>query len=64
MNENEITVRTIELLCYEILDIIEFYDLMMATPSCNTCVRARECEVVPAPGEQVRYNCHLWEGEA
>lgn len=39
------------------------FEAMMALPNCNTCYVKRECKYTPKPGDRVRINCALWEGE-
>ena len=58
-----VTPEFIKALCYHIIDTIDFYELMERTPNCNTCGKQANCAIVPAPGQQVRYNCAFYEAE-
>ena len=46
-------------LLYHAADCIQYYDRVSCLPDCNDCGRAKECEYLPKPGEQVRINCPL-----
>ena len=62
MNEEmKIDSTVIKALCYHIIDIIEFYELMERTHDCNDCGNIDNCGIAPDYGEQVRYNCYLWK---
>ena len=53
--------ETIRSLLYHMIDILEYYKLMSNTPNCNDCGNLNDCGIAPDYGQQVRYNCHLWE---
>lgn len=57
----KIDSTVIKALCYHIIDIIEFYELMERTHNCNDCGNIDYCGIAPDYGEQVRYNCYLWK---
>lgn len=38
------------------------YKAIMETgQNCNTCGKQKNCEYAPGWGQQIRYNCPLWE---
>ena len=41
--------------------LIALRDIWDTGRECNTCNRKSNCEYVPYLGQQVRYNCPLWE---
>lgn len=42
-------------------DVLVFAERMKKATSCNDCGKKAECLYRPDWGEQVRYNCILWE---
>lgn len=45
-----------------IADTLQFAAEVLQMPSCYDCADVRECQVCPAWGKPVRYNCPLWRG--
>lgn len=60
--DKKIDINDIRAMCYKIIDIIDFYNLMERTHSCNDCAEVKECGYAPDYGQQVRYNCYFWRG--
>lgn len=52
--------ETIRSLLYHLIDIVEFYNILETTHSCNDCGNIVTCGIAPDYGQQVRYNCYLW----
>ncbi len=46
-----------------IADTLQFAAEVLQMPSCNDCADVLECQVAPAWGKPVRYNCPLWRGK-
>ena len=44
-----------------ILDCLQALRNITETGNCNECGKKWECEYVPRPGQQVRYNCPHFE---
>lgn len=47
---------------YSISDRLAAYRAIMETgKNCNACGKRNTCEYIPGWGQQIRYNCPLWE---
>ena len=46
---------------YYILDSLRALKNIQEAGSCNECRESRNCEYVPSPGQQVRYNCPFFQ---
>ena len=44
-------------------DMISYAERIMQLPTCNECVRKRECQYLPDWGAMVRINCPLYRGK-
>lgn len=48
---------------YYVIDSLTCLKNIMESGDCNTCLRKNACEMVPKPGEPVRYNCYAYIGD-
>ena len=44
-----------------ILDVCRTYRDIEESGQCNNCVKKKNCEYAPKPGQLVRYNCPFYE---
>ena len=57
------TNKGVAAIFYKAADALLFMDDVLALPSCNNCGKRMDCEHAPQPGQCVRINCFLWEGD-
>ena len=46
-----------------LVSILKDYRRIVESGNCNICAWKKQCDLVPEPGQPVRYNCPYYEEE-
>lgn len=55
------TDKELAKLLYRIADLVRLAARVSELPTCNDCAIQTACKIRPEWGDEVRYNCPLWQ---
>lgn len=55
--------QDIRSLCYRIIDLIDYTDMISKLHDCNDCKAKKDCPKAPKLGQMTRINCFAWVGD-